>query len=529
VVAALTSRSRRWLWIYAGVLALVTSLPFLLASQVSGGAWCFSGFLIAVDDANTYIAKMLLSSKGDWLFRTPYSLISQRGVLMYVPYILLGKLAAGQALHDQLVGVYHLARVLAIPLFVFANYRFAARYLPGESDRRLATVLATAGAGLDWLLLAFGGGPGWDAIPLSFISPESFGFLATLTAPHLILARACLLFGLTAYLETEERGQGPWKGALWLLAGFLVNPLTGATTVILVGADQLYRLGAAFQTRNWAKWFEGVRLAVLVALPSVPYVLYLALSYVRDPFLRGWAAQNRLPSPHLGYYLLAYGWLVIPVALGARSIWKGRSGAGAFPLVWLLLFLALAYAPVGVQRRLVDGMWVAVVVMTVLGLSTLGNRRRWVWRSAVVCLALPSTLILLVGSVRLASQPAEPAFLPADEAAVFMTMAETAQPGQVAFTDFTTGNALPAWVPVRVPIGHGPESVDLVAMEQVVASFFGARSSADRRAIALEYGIDWVVVSPAIRQMGVGASWGPSWDEQLDRGAYVLYRWRESK
>ncbi|MGA9533826.1 MAG: hypothetical protein WBR18_13995 [Anaerolineales bacterium] len=525
----MTARSRRWLWMYSGLLALATSLPLLLASQVSGDAWRFSGFLIAVGDGNTYIAKMLLGSTGDWLFRTPYTLIPQRGVLLYLPYILLGKLAAGRSLHDQLVGLYHLLRVMSIPLFVFATYRFVARYLPRESDRRLATFLATAGAGLGWLLLAFGGSPGWDSIPLSFISPETFGFLATMTAPHLILARACLLFGLTAYLETQERQRASWAGQLWLLATFLVSPLTGATLIVVIGAEQLYRLGIASRSGAWAVWWHGARLTIRMALLSVPYVAYLAVIYLQDPFLHGWATQNRLPSPHLGYYAFAYGWLLVPAAFGVREMWTSRLKADLFPLIWLLLFPVLAYAPVGVQRRLIDGLWVALVTLTVLGLSTLGERSRRKWQAAVVVLALPSTMILLVGSTRLASQPAEPAFLPADQVAVFEAMAESAQPGQVAFTDFSTANALPAWVPLRVPIGHGPESVDLAAMEQVVATFFGAPSTAERLAIAREYDVDWVVVSPAVRAMGVGASWGPAWAEKLERGAYTLYRWLGSE
>ena len=40
------------------------------------------GFIFAVEDGNSYIAKMLSGVQGAWLFRTPYTSMQQGGVLM---------------------------------------------------------------------------------------------------------------------------------------------------------------------------------------------------------------------------------------------------------------------------------------------------------------------------------------------------------------------------------------------------------------------------------------------------------------
>jgi hypothetical protein len=112
------------------------------------------------------------------------------------------------------VALLHLARVLAIPLLVVATYRFASRFIVEERWRRWATLLAVAGEGLGWLVLAAGS---HASQPLELYSPETFGALALLTFPHLVLARACLLMGLDAYLEAPDHPRDAWRAATWFM------------------------------------------------------------------------------------------------------------------------------------------------------------------------------------------------------------------------------------------------------------------------------------------------------------------------
>jgi uncharacterized membrane protein len=51
--------------------------------------------------------------------------------------------------------------------------------------------------------------------------------------------------------------------------------------------------------------------------------------------------------------------------------------------------------------------------------------------------------------------------------------------GDLVLTSFETGNALPAWAPLRVVIGHGPESVGMPEIEAEVEALyqFDARSA----------------------------------------------------
>ena len=137
-------------------IIVITSLPYTSAYFHQSNDWVFSGFLFGVEDGNSYIAKMLLGAQGEWLFRSPYTVSEQRGALLYLPYLLLGKILGPQAEHAHLVLLFHLFRTLSIAVLCFASYQFVAHFIHRVVFRRLALVLLTLGSGLGWLLLFFG-------------------------------------------------------------------------------------------------------------------------------------------------------------------------------------------------------------------------------------------------------------------------------------------------------------------------------------------------------------------------------------
>ena len=52
---------------------------------LQGSDWRFTGFFIGVEDGNSYIAKMLSGTAGNWIFRTPYTAYPQNGFLAFLP------------------------------------------------------------------------------------------------------------------------------------------------------------------------------------------------------------------------------------------------------------------------------------------------------------------------------------------------------------------------------------------------------------------------------------------------------------
>ena len=519
---------RRWVNVFALLVMLLTSLPYVLGYAVQGDDYRFTGFVFGVEDGNSYIAKMLSGAAGAWLFRSPYTTAPQAGVLMFPPYILLGKLAAGPGMHEQLVALFQLFRLLSAYLLIRACYDFMAFFLADVRLRRWGLALATLGGGLGWLLVLLGGGQnGLESLPLEFYSPETFGFLALFGLPHVALARALMLWVLLRYLRLVQGTEEPanlarsalGSGFLWLLAG-LLQPLaalvTGFVLALHLGGMGLWsmwrsRRGAPFTGRRWWRLAGWVIMAGI--LPGL-FVLYQVVRMWSDPFLQQWTAQNRLASPGIGYYLLAYG-LLLPLAwFGGRRLLRRDAWTGWLPVGWLLALPLLAYFPVRGQRRLPDGIWGARAARALAVLDQVGGNRgkqRVLW---LLYLAFPATLLLWLGGLSSTARPGLPLFRPADEVRAFEWLADNAEPGAVTLAAYPTGNALPAWAPLRVAAGLGPESVGLVDLLPQVSAFYSLGAEpAWRRERLREWGVQYVFWGPAERALG---GWNPAQAAELE-------------
>lgn len=512
------SRSEyRWVWLFSAAVLLVTTIPYLLGFAIQGASWRFSGFVFGVEDGNSYIAKMLIGGSGGWLFRTPYTAYEQTGVVAFLPYILLGKLSAPPGQHDQLVALFHLFRIAAGILVIRASYDLIAYYLQEVWRRKFALGLVILGGGLGWLMVLLGKSQWLGSLPLDFYSPETFGFLGIYGIPHLALARAGLLWGLLAYLRattgdrhTQNR-QILILGVWWLIVAF-AQPLTAVVMGFVLGlhllALGLIRVG--FWRKNRAggltDWLRNARIAFLAGLIPLPFLLYTFLSFTLDPFLREWTSQNIITSPHPLHYLIAYALVIPPTYIGSKILLARRQFAGLMLVAWVLALPVLAYAPYNLQRRLPEGIWVALVILAVAGLSREGRNLRNLWRNLLL-LAFPSTLILLIGGWTAVREPALPVFRPAREVEAFEYLSGHVTSREIVLTSYSSGNALPAWAPVQVIIGHGPESIHLSELNPAIQKFFSSGTAIEAKADLLdEFNIKYVFWGPEERQLG---DWDP--------------------
>lgn len=548
-----TRQERRWVLVFAALVMLATTLPYLFGYTAQGQAFRFTGFVFGVEDGNSYIAKMLRGSAGDWLFRTPYTAYPQTGLFIYVPYILLGKLAAPPGLHDQLVSLYHLYRFIAGMLAILASYDFLAYFIRDIRLRRFGLALACLGGGLGWLLVLLGKQTWLGSLPLDFYSPEAFGFLGLYGLPHLALARALLLWALLAYLKLVEMHCEPPQetpgirnkslffaiqlSLLWLLAG-LFQPLTLVLIGVVIGWHQLGLVVWQFfrqrrgQILDWGNWRRLIGWLIAAALlPGIFTAYNLGISFF-DPYARIWTAQNVIRSPNILHYLLAYG-LLLPYAwLGGRRMLHKNVRGGWLLAGWVLIFPLLAYAPLDLQRRLTEGVWLAWCVLALAAIEQPAGEpvaalpKRLDLRFIPFWLTFPSTLFLLAGGMLAAFQTAPPAFRSALQVRVFDYLHATAPPGAVVLGAFETSNALPAWAAARVLVGHGPESIHKSELEPQIAGFYQSQTSEDqRRALIDRFAIAYVFWGPAERLLG---DWLPSSASYLtlvqQQGDYALYQ-----
>lgn len=511
---------------------VITTIPYLIAFQMGLPQrevipWRFSGFLFGVEDGNSYIAKMRRGMEGEWFFRSPYSSMEQTGLLAFFPYYLLGKLAGGDASHEQLAVLYHWFRIGAGVLNILATYVFICSVLTQRIWRQVALVLVTLGGGLGWLVLLF---PTFQGLPLEFYSPEAFGFLSLYGLPHLSLARAFMLLGLNEYLGFWSHHLGlnktahSWRLGFYCLGAGLSQPIHAALLGILITIHfMVVGIGKFLQkspTLDWQVIRRNILFVSISTLPALVLVAYTAVRFFADPYLRIWAAQNRLPAAPVSLYLLSYGWL-IPLALGGLiRILKNDDEKCLLLLVWIGVAIALIFTPVSIQRRLIEGVWVAVILLSLLFLESLdGMRRRpiWMWGGILVLYicALPSALLLIWGGVQSALSPKIPIFIPERDAIGYEALNRFEKSRDaVVLAAYETSNALPAYAFVRVIIGHGPESANGDQLVEQVKVFYQEQTSnAFRWDFIRQHRIQYVVWGENEKKLG---DWKPILESYLE-------------
>lgn len=521
--AIVTRAEWRWVVVMALAVMIWTAVPYLVAARTANAAWYFGGTLLAVEDGNSYIANLGQGARGAWLFTLPYTSEQHRPVLVYLFYLLLGKLAGPD--HGALVVTFHAARIVCGAGLLVVSYRFLAEFLSSARQRLFGLLLVAVGGGLGWLL-AFAPAPLFGSLPVDFISPEAFSFLLLFGLPHLALARCCLLLGLLAYLH----GRGVVAGLFWLGLG-LIQPLYLPIAWLLMAGD--IALGPLLATmasspaaeavgsvvRQRPGWRENaasviqrllasgnaarLRTALIAVMLSAPMLLYTLYAFSSDPILAAWNAQNRLPSPHPLHYLLAYVPWLLPAMAGWHRLWVRQQRLALVAGVWVLSAALLLYLPIPTQRRLIEGVQLPLAALAVLGLTALAARWRVVAGVMLSAAVVPTACVLWLGALAAAGKPSEPIFLPQAQVAVFNRLASVAQVGQMALAAYPTGNALPAYTPLAAYIGHGPETIGLDEKRLRVARFYQAGTpDSERRALLAEGRIAWVLFGPHERALG---------------------------
>lgn len=434
---------------------LITTLPYLLGFWTQKDQFVFSGFLFGVEDGNSYIAKMLLGSSGDWLFRSPYSAVDQNGLLAFFPYIVLGKLAAGAGLHEQLIVLFQLFRIAGVAFLLFVYARFFLLFFKDKKSIQIGLILVLFGAGWDWVILFFG----VDRMPISFYSPETFGFLSIFGLPHLCFSRGFMLLGILELLGWNfSSSPRPFlKSGLFFLAAAIFQPLNLVIAYTVFGLWWLILLvRKKFILR--LDLFLKQSLAVLIPLPFFVYYVWIVNA---DPFMKQWTAQNVLPSPPLIDYLLAFGPLILLLLLeifvfkAVKGLWSDEKRI--LLLMWILVSFLLVYIPVNVQRRLMDGVWLASIILLVPIFNKIQLKfLRWMMVGSMML----TPVFLLVGAIGSVLNPSEPQFQPRGRVETYKELGQKAAEDAVVLAPFEVSNEIPAYAKLRVVTGHGPESIN---------------------------------------------------------------------
>lgn len=421
------------------VFVVVQVLPFALAARAADAQHEFAGFLLNPTDGFSYLAKMRQGFDGQWSFVLPYTAQPGEGAAINLYYLFLGHLARG--LGWGLIFTFHVARVVGAVALCAALYRLVVATLPARLQV-WAFGLALFGSGLGWLAVLFGG------FTSDFWVAEAYPFLAGMVNAHFPLGLA-----LQVYLVSPARAPRPAAWALASLTLAVVYPFGWAlAVVVMVGTALLACLWRQPARGHWQQ-------AACVLLAGLPYAAYALWVVYSHPVLAGWNAQNLTLAMPLWDFVVSFSPALLLALPGVYLAWKQRSMAVGLLAVWLVASIVLLYAPFGLQRRLLTGLYVPVAALAVYAAAHFFASRLRLALCALVLLALPTNLFVLLGMAH-AIQHQDPAlYLRADELAAYAWLDEQAAPGALTLAPERNGLHLPAFADVRVWYGHPFETV----------------------------------------------------------------------
>jgi len=464
---------RHWYFCLAVVLIVVTLLPYWYGFEKQTDTMQFSGSFLGVEDHNSYLAKMRNGYEGEWLFRTPYTSEPQRGILAFLPFILIGKLAGGSDLHAQFLFYFQILRIGSVFLYLYGLGKFYSHYIQNKYWLKVALILCLFGGGLGWLYFLGLRGLWQNRIPLEFYSPEAFSFLAIFTLPHIIFARAFFFLSLVAWLQQKAYKIGKINinyisiSTIYAYLVYLFQPITFSILLLLIYLLTMGTIILDFYTEKNQKFFDlwirrkqgfmDLAKFTLLIMPLILYNLYLLLF---DPFVKAWTQQNILTSPPFFDYVLAYlPWILFSLlALPKRAHWCEHRYL--YWGVWILGGIASVYLPLTIQRRFIEGIWVVMVLLAVKGIQRLPIKatQHWLFRAGIGLSCL-STLFLWIGSFFQLGTLKAPVYVEKEHIALFEFLDTRFGTDDWVFANHAISNQIPAWTKVNTVVGLGPESI----------------------------------------------------------------------
>ena len=531
----------RTLWLYALLLACMTSLPYLASAIRTPAGWQYSGAAAVPNgaqvDYNSHMAKMWQGSRGQWDYRLLFTHESHAGIpLVQGFYVALGALGR----FAPLPVVYHLARFLLNIGVVLALWVFSARFFDSPAERWLCVLFGTLVAGWSWLLLLVAPATTQQVAPIEFWLTDAFTLLGMFLMPHF---SAAVILQITAFLAFERwvDAQSPRLQAeslsvlmLALAAESIIQPYIVLLSIPLLIIRTAQHLVSTRKLRIKRVPCLGIPLGVHAALVAYQYV-----AMGSDPVWANFTTQNITASPDPLYYLLGYLPFILPILLGARRFLLDKANdVWWLPVLWVLLVAALLYAPLPTQRRYLLGVQTPLAALAAYGwtravLPHFRQRHRGLLTGIYIVLAAIAPFGLILANLSALARPHENAalFYQPDELAGYAWLREHAAPDDVVLTTFDwTGNGsggkLVAATGQRVFTGHWIETAHFDDKIAQVRRFYDPATSDDwRRDFLNDADVAYVWYDDNARAVG---EWNPSsanyLEEVLRTDTVTVYR-----
>jgi hypothetical protein len=312
------------------------------------------------DDSYGYMAWSQQAAHGALLFKLKFTALPHAPFL-FQPFFLVCGWAS--RLTGANLGVVHLvAKEIGVVLFLLVFYRYSDWLRLSAWQSVVATVMVGISSGVGGELAILFGRHEPPNLSTDLWVPEMSTYWSMLWNPLFPWSLALMLLAIY-WLDRGTREERPCD--LWLAglaAGVLTlthpysQPLLLALAVLLI----------AVRRRR-----EALGYLLRYVVPLAPFAGYIAALSVWQPLVAQHSAHGAMNSPRFVLYLTGFG-LPLLIWLAGFGVDRGRWMKQYWQLVaWFGLSLALAYAPLWFQRKLIFGAQIPLCILAAVAFDLL--------------------------------------------------------------------------------------------------------------------------------------------------------------
>lgn len=467
--------------IIAFAVLVLTNVPLLVPFIFKTDGFVFLGRRnINSQDVYTYVSFIEQSRQGAVLFKNLYTSEPQTPSLFRPSYLVIGKLAKITGASSILS--YHVARIVLSIIFFVGLFRFLTNFFENEHKRLTAFALTIAASGVGFVVAQ------WLPTSIDLWVPEAIPFLTLFEAPHFVLSLTLMMLGFHYMMRFLHN-----KKVTALIVSFLM--------FLLLSLEHPFNLVVVVPTLFvlllWNK--QSFLSSLGISLLSGAGLVYQIVAAYQNPILRAWQIQNYLPSPAPISYIAGFGLILLFALAGIERFFTEQTREQKLVITWIGVTAFLLYAPVGFQRRFIEGIYIPLAILATSGIYMLFDRQETRTKNLLIIVTIMflslSNIFTVYNDVKEIQSDTRDNYyyrLSQPELLAIRWLADHTGPNDVILANRFFGNLIPGLTGRTVYVGHKIQTTDFDAKIAKIDEFLTESDETKARSFLETNGITYI-------------------------------------
>jgi len=470
-------------WIHYIWISLIFIVPYLIGFTAND-PMIYSG-MSSTTDGNNYLSLMNQAKEGNLLFTNMYTHEDVPSLNIRPVFMVAGWMSI---IMPDIIA-YHLMRILGIILFIFYLNKLLSLIFKDKKKRywTLVITIFASGVGFFFKFITMFGIKQYGSIDLGVAGANNF--LTLMGHAHTIFAVAFMIASIYHFLRWFRQPtlrEMIYSSIFAFIVGFihLFDVLTLYLTIALFMIDH-------FIDKKSLDWKRIKHIILYILITSVPFI-YTYIMFTAFPTYAAWNAQNVLTTPKLIQVLFGYGLMFCSFIgyLFYNRKWKVNF-KHKYIVYWILSIFILIYSPFNIQRRFLEGAHIPFAIITGIFLFEVLNKvlARYDKRTIALIIGVFILLMLPTNGYHLYQSSVNQYndrgkfpyqvnhyIYPAEHEAL-VWLKENGDKDRVVISTYNIGNYIPAYMNMRVYLGHWAQTIDFEKKTDDVKRFYSGEDN----------------------------------------------------